>query len=77
MPGAEKKARFKPPTGAWIARLPQEDFCQALGVAPDHKYESDGGPSTQDCLAVLANSQQADADHLSEVGRRYVAARLP
>lgn len=60
--GAEQKARFKPPEGAWIARLPQEDFCQALGIAPDHKYQSDGGPSVQDCLKVLAASEEADED---------------
>lgn len=60
--GAEQKPRFKPPEGAWIARLPQEDFCQAHGVAPDRKYESDGGPSVRDCLAVLAHSDQADED---------------
>jgi serine/threonine-protein kinase HipA len=60
--GAEQKARFKPPEGAWIARLPQEDFCQALGIAPDRKYESDGGPSVRDCLGVLANSEQASED---------------
>jgi serine/threonine-protein kinase HipA len=62
VPGAETKARFKPPEGSWIARLPQEDFCQALGVAPDHKYESDGGPTLRDILGVLANSEQADPD---------------
>lgn len=28
----------------WWMRLPQEDFCQALGVPPRNKYESDGGP---------------------------------
>jgi serine/threonine-protein kinase HipA len=61
-PGAERKPRFKPPDGAWIARLPQEDFCQALGVAPELKYESEGGPSLQDCMAVLAHSEQADDD---------------
>ena len=60
--GAEQKPRFKAPKGAWIARLPQEDFCQALGVAPDRKYESDGGPSSRDCLAVLAQSARADDD---------------
>ncbi|MFN0182801.1 MAG: type II toxin-antitoxin system HipA family toxin [Aquabacterium sp.] len=60
--GAELKARFKPPEGAWIARLPQEDFCQALGVAPDRKYQSDGGPSVQDCLKVLAASEDATED---------------
>jgi serine/threonine-protein kinase HipA len=61
-PGAELKSRFKPPEGAWIARLPQEDFCQALGVAPDRKYQSDGGPSVPDCLQVLAASEHADED---------------
>ena len=60
--GAEQKVRFKPPEGAWIARLPQEDLCQALGVSPERKYQSDGGPSMQDCLAVLANSEDADQD---------------
>jgi serine/threonine-protein kinase HipA len=60
--GAERKARFRPPDGAWIARLPQEDLCQALGVGPDRKYQSDGGPSMQDCLTVLANSEHAQDD---------------
>jgi len=61
-PGAERKPRFRPGEGAWIARLPQEDFCQAFGVAPDRKYESDGGPSVRDCLGVLAHSEHADQD---------------
>jgi serine/threonine-protein kinase HipA len=60
--GAEGKPRFKASDGAWIARLPQEDFCQALGIAPERKYESEGGPSLQECLAVLANSEQAGDD---------------
>ncbi len=60
-PGAEQRPRF-PPEGAWIARLPQEDLCQALGVAPDRKYQSDGGPSARDCLQVLAAGEQADED---------------
>ncbi len=60
--GAQDKARFRPPAGAWIARLPQEDFCQALGVAPERKYQGDGGPSMMDCLAVLANGERPDDD---------------
>lgn len=36
-----------------IKRVHQEDFCQALGVHPDHKYESDGGPSIITCLKLL------------------------
>ena len=27
-----------------LYRLPQEDICQALGVPPLRKYQSDGGP---------------------------------
>jgi serine/threonine-protein kinase HipA len=65
--GAEQRARFRPPQEAWIARLPQEDFCQALGVAPDRKYQSDGGPSMQDCLAVLGNSEHAEEDRTNIV----------
>jgi serine/threonine-protein kinase HipA len=41
---------------AWIARLPQEDFCQALGVPPSKKYEKDGGPGIADGLRLLAGS---------------------
>jgi len=65
--GAQKKARFRPPQDAWIARLPQEDFCQALGVGPDSRYQSEGGPSMQDCLAVLANSEEAGEDRANFV----------
>ena len=60
--GAEDKPGFKPPEHVWIARIPQEDFCQALGVAPHRKYQADGGPSMQDCLRVLAASERREAD---------------
>ena len=40
----------------WIARLPQEDFCQALGVPPGKKYEKDGGPGIAECMRLLAGS---------------------
>ncbi len=33
-------------------RLHQEDFCQALGVRSDRKYEAEGGPGTADCFAL-------------------------
>lgn len=49
-------------SGKWILRLPQEDFCQALGVNPLHKYESDGGPGIRDLAAVLHASTRARAD---------------
>lgn len=36
-----------------IYRLPQEDICQALGVPPMRKYQSDGGPGIVDVLKLL------------------------
>jgi serine/threonine-protein kinase HipA len=57
-----------PPHGPkWIARLPQEDFCQALGVAGSRKYESEGGPGVRDVLRVLDTSSQAAQDKLTFV----------
>ena len=41
---------------AWIARLPQEDFCQALGYPPSKKYERDGGPGIAEGMRLLAGS---------------------
>jgi serine/threonine-protein kinase HipA len=49
---------------SWIARLPQEDFCQAAGWPGAMKYESDGGPGIRAGLALLAGSSQAKADSL-------------
>lgn len=48
--------------GRWIARLPQEDFCQALAVPPGRKYESDGGPGINDALKLLSGSASPNAD---------------
>jgi serine/threonine-protein kinase HipA len=55
----------------WIARLPQEDFCQAKGVSSDQKYEQNGGPGIEACLEVL---QGGEAFH--EDGRHFLCAQL-
>lgn len=34
-------------------RLHQEDFCQALGIVPELKYESEGGPGFADCFRLI------------------------
>ncbi|EKE10157.1 MAG: hypothetical protein ACD_16C00075G0003 [uncultured bacterium] len=34
-------------------RLHQEDFCQALSIPPELKYENEGGPSIKDCLDLI------------------------
>lgn len=36
-----------------VLRLHQEDFCQALSVPPEHKYESEGGPSISACDGLI------------------------
>jgi serine/threonine-protein kinase HipA len=46
----------------WIARLPQEDFCQAFGLPNNLKYESDGGPGMRVILRILETSSNAAAD---------------
>lgn len=38
---------------ARILRLHQEDFCQALGILPAGKYESEGGPSVVTMVELL------------------------
>lgn len=46
----------------WLMRLPQEDFCQALGIAPALKYESHGGPGIADAMGLLLGSRLAAYD---------------
>ncbi len=36
-----------------ITRLHQEDFCQALSVPPELKYEEEGGPGTERSLGLI------------------------
>jgi serine/threonine-protein kinase HipA len=61
------KKRYKPDKGVWIARLPQEDLCQALGLPHTRRYQADGGPSIQDGLALLANSEDPARDQTNFV----------
>ncbi|MES2950008.1 MAG: type II toxin-antitoxin system HipA family toxin [Pseudomonadota bacterium] len=63
--GAQDKRGFVPGADTWIARLPQEDFCQIAGVASNRKYEADGGPGIRDALTYLAGSQDANEDRAS------------
>ncbi len=43
-------------TTAGTKRLHQEDFCQALGIPPEFKYETEGGPSLAACFNLLRNA---------------------
>ena len=47
-------------------RLHQEDFCQALGIPPEFKYETEGGPSLTACFNLVRNvSVRSGKDVLS------------
>lgn len=48
----ERYDRSPTPEGD-VRRVHQEDFCQALGVYPERKYASEGGPGFRDCFALL------------------------
>jgi serine/threonine-protein kinase HipA len=42
-------------------RLHQEDFCQALGVAPETKYQNEGGPGFAQCFALVRQATRPNA----------------
>lgn len=49
-----------------IARVHQEDFCQALNVLPDFKYEAEGGPTLRQCFTLIREkSIMAGKDFMS------------
>ena len=47
------RMRRQSPDGAALERLHQEDFCQALGIVSENKYQKEGGPSLKQCFALL------------------------
>lgn len=51
-------------TPGWIVRLPQEDFCQVLGLPADLKYESAGGPGMHAILRQVALGSRPQTDAL-------------
>lgn len=53
---------FVPRKDTWLARLPQEDFCQATGRPHTAKYENEGGPSMHEILAILARAEDPALD---------------
>ncbi|MGD9925817.1 MAG: type II toxin-antitoxin system HipA family toxin, partial [Pseudorhodoplanes sp.] len=48
----ERYDRTKDASGR-IVRLHQEDFCQALGIPPEHKYAAEGGPTFKNGFELL------------------------
>ena len=52
-----------------VRRLHQEDFCQICGISGELKYESEGGPSFAQCMAVMKEMKISLADRLSFIDR--------
>ena len=47
-----------------VARVHQEDFCQALACLPTDKYQNEGGPGVRDCVEVLADQSSAPGEDI-------------
>ena len=45
-------------------RLHQEDFCQALGVVPEMKYQNEGGPDLARCFDLVRRATRPSAPHI-------------
>ncbi len=48
--------------GGRLIRVHQEDFCQALGVKPEDKYQNDGGPSGAQIFDSIREYSSASQD---------------
>jgi len=47
-----------------LERFHQEDFCQALGLPPHLKYQNEGGPSLEQCFALIRTVSTTPAPDL-------------
>jgi len=54
-----------------LFRIPQEDCCQALGVPPTRKYESEHGPGIRTIMELLKGSDTPESDQ-----RRFFKAQV-
>lgn len=50
--------------GDRVARVHQEDFCQALARLPTDKYQNEGGPGVRECVQVLADQSSAPGEDI-------------
>jgi serine/threonine-protein kinase HipA len=55
--------RYDRQVGTTVVRLHQEDFCQALGIVTEHKYQNEGGPGLAQAFALLRSATRPSALH--------------
>ena len=56
----ERYDRLLTPTSKY-ERIHQEDFCQALAVLPEMKYQNEGGPNLDDCFGLIRTATRPSA----------------
>jgi len=54
-------------TTVTLDRLHQEDFCQALNIDPEMKYQKEGGPSLKQCFALVRDISSAPVVDLARL----------
>jgi serine/threonine-protein kinase HipA len=54
-------------TSTTLDRLHQEDFCQALNIVPEMKYQKEGGPSLKQCFALVRDVSSAPVVDLARL----------
>lgn len=54
-------------TNSTISRLHQEDFCQALGIVSEKKYQNEGGPSLAQCFTLVREYSQVPVIDLRQL----------
>lgn len=59
----ERYDRFEGSNG--VGRIHQEDFCQALGVHPDKKYQNQGGPGLKEIIGLLREVSTNASDDIA------------
>jgi serine/threonine-protein kinase HipA len=63
----DRRHSAAPDGSAIVERLHQEDFCQALGIVSEQKYEREGGPSLKQCFALLRGVSSAPVIDLARL----------
>jgi serine/threonine-protein kinase HipA len=58
-----------PAGGGTVGRVHQEDICQALGVPPTSKYQSEGGPSPEQIIELIRRVVEPSPVAALEVSR--------
>lgn len=54
-------------TDKGIQRVHQEDFCQAMGMISEMKYEREGGPSIADCFQLIKQVSSVPAIDIKQL----------